>query len=389
MPLDPWNVLPWPFDWQWRRDRPGELLGGGERTGPGGGGLFGERFLRRKNKNLLELLGAQLETPVGLAYGRHLVGGNVILQHKNDDKSVSLFIALGDGEWDGPEVVWVNDRKLSINNTAKYHFHPGLDGEIFKETDPATRNQKICSFFPAGFRPRLAFSRTAYAALNLPRDQKHPKKTREFEVFGIYRGLRVRLFDNAGAQTGYAWSSNPAWCALDLLIRRYLKPHGLVNEALTAAEKARIDFQAFRDWADFCDATLTLNGESVKRCECHVAFAEETDLLRALELILVTGRAYLLERLGKLAPFPDEPRNSILVLDADDLAPNSLTLTRRPLRDTPNLFRFTYHDLDSGRGLGSISSSGTTVTGVDHNFLTWFETDGVIDLRSGSQKGAV
>ena len=172
---------------------------------------------------------------------------------------------------------------------------------------------------------------TAYAALNLPRDKKRPKRTREFEAFGVYRGLRVRQFDNAGNQTAYAWSANPAWCALDLLIRRYLKPHGLVNEALTAAEKARIDFQAFKDWADFCDETLTINGESVKRCECHVAFAEETDLLRALELILVTGRAYLLERLGKLAPFPDEPRNSILVLDADDLAPNSLTLTRRPL----------------------------------------------------------
>ena len=370
------------FGWEWGQP----LLGGGEFEGAGFGG-FG-RFLNGKKKNApLELLGAALGQPVAEMYGRALVGGNVVLQHKNDDKSVSLFIALGEGEMDGPEVVWVNDRRLSTANTAKYHFHPGLDGEIANETDPATRNQKLCSFFPDGFRPRLAFSRTAYAALNLPRDKKHPKKTREFEVFGVYRGLRVRQFDNAGNQTAYAWSANPAWCALDLLIRRYLKPHGLVNEALTAAEKARIDFQAFKDWADFCDETLTINGESVKRCECHVAFAEETDLLRALELILVTGRAYLLERLGKLAPFPDEPRNSILVLDADDLAPNSLTLTRRPLRDTPNLFRFTYHDLDSGRGLGSISSSGTTVTGVDTNFLTWFEKDGVIDLRSGSQKG--
>ena len=385
MPSTP--IFPSPSGWWdiWNRN---PLLGGGE-FGGAGGGLFGGRFLRRKNKKgPLELLGAALGSPVAEMYGRALVGGNVILQHKNDDKSVSLFIALGDGEWDGPEVVWVNDRKLSINNTAKYHFHPGLDGEIFKETDPATRNQKICSFFPAGFRPRLAFSRTAYAALNLPRDQKHPKKTREFEVFGIYRGLRVRLFDNAGAQTGYAWSSNPAWCALDLLIRRYLKPHGLVNEALTAAEKARIDFQAFKDWADFCDETINgPDGSGVKRFECHVAFTDEVDLLRALELILVTGRAYLLERLGKLAPFPDKARNSVLVLDADDLPPGSLRLAERPLRDTPNLFRFTFRDLDSGRGLGTISSSGTTVTGVDTNFIQWLEKDGVIDLRSGVQKG--
>src|SRR3990172_3722746 len=186
---------PSPGGW-WKIWNRSPLVGGGE-FGGAGGGLFGGRFLGRKNKNLLELLGSSLGSPVAEMYGRALVGGNVILQHKNDDKSVSLFIALGDGEWDGPEVVWVNGRKLSINNTAKYHFHPGLDGEIFKETDPATRNQKICSFFPAGFRPRLAFSRTAYAALNILRDKKHPKKTREFEVFGIYRGLSVRQFDSS------------------------------------------------------------------------------------------------------------------------------------------------------------------------------------------------
>ena len=370
--------------WEWSQP----LLGGGEGPGEGVGGGFGRRFLGRKNKaKTLELLGSGLGSAVGLVYGRALLGGNVVLQHKNADKTVSILIALGEGEMEGPEVVWVNGARLNTGNTAKYHFHPGLDGEIFKETDPATRNQKLCSFFPDGFRPRLTFSRTAYAALNLPRDKKHPKKTREFEVFGVYRGLRVRQFDNAGNQTAYAWSANPAWCCLDLLIRRYLKPHGAVNEALTSAEKARIDFQAFKDWADFCDATLTINGESVKRAECHVAFGEEADLLRALELILVAGRAYLLERNGKLAPYADTTRSSVLTLDADDLAADSLQLSQRPVRDLPNLARFTYRDLDSGRGLGTISSSGATVTGVDTAFLTWFEKDGVIDLRSGAQKG--
>lgn len=367
------------------------LLGGGEFPGAGGGGFLGPlgRFPRRRQRSALELLSAALGQPVAEMYGRALAGGNVIFQQKNPDKSVSLFLALGEGEWEGPEVVWLNDRKLNTSNTAKFHFHPGLEGQAGVETDPSTRNQKICSFFPSSFRPRFAFSRTAYVALNIPRDPKHPKKTREFEVFGIYRGLRVRLFDNAGNQTGYAWSANPAWCCLDLLLRRYLKPHGLVNEALTAADKARLDFQAFKDWADYCDELITVNGEAVKRFECHVAFDDNVDLMRALELILVTGRAYLLERQGKLAPFADKARSTLIVLGGDDIEAGSLELLRRPLRDTPNLFRFTCRDLDSGRGLGTISSSGTAVTGVDTNFLTWFEKDDAIDLRSGTQKGEV
>ena len=57
-------------------------------------------------------------------YGRALVGGNVILQHKNDDKSVSLFIALGDGEWDGPEVVWVAGY-WSFGPPRNYRWVPG------------------------------------------------------------------------------------------------------------------------------------------------------------------------------------------------------------------------------------------------------------------------
>ncbi|MBI4461756.1 MAG: hypothetical protein HY653_02515 [Acidobacteria bacterium] len=353
--------------------------GGAERFFPGGRGT-----------KTIELLSAGLHAPVSIAYGRHIVGGNVIFQHKTPvSKDVVLMVALGEGEWDGPEVAWLNDQKFSTTNTAKYHFHPGLDGAAGVEADPAIRNQNICSFWPNSFRPQLTFSRTAYAALTIRRNSNRPKRTREFELFGVYKTRRVRLFDNAGNQTGYAYSTNPAWCALDLIISRVLKPHGLVNEALTAAEKARVDFQAFKDWADFCDETLTINGETATRWETHLAFTDEVDLLRALDAILLSGRAYLLERNGKLAPFADKTRSSITVIDADDILPDSLLLARRPLRDTPNLFRFTWRDLDSGRGLGSISSSGTTVTGVDTNFLTFFEKDGAIDLRSGLQKGEV
>src|SRR3990170_2967267 len=141
----------------------------------------------------IELLGAALDAPVVLAYGRHIVGGNVVFEHENADASVTLFVALGEGEWDGPERIWVNGLEIDLNDTSSFHFHPGLVGVLARETTPATRNQNICSFFPADFAPQLTFPRTAYAAFRLRRDPTFPGP--EFDIRGIYRTLKVRQFE--------------------------------------------------------------------------------------------------------------------------------------------------------------------------------------------------
>ena len=229
----------------------------------------------------IELLASALNRPVVLAYGRHIVGGNVIFEQENADGSAVLFVALGEGEWDSAERIWVNGLEIDLNDTTSFHFHPGLDGELGVETSPATRNQKICSFTPSTFSPQLTFSRTAYAAFKLVPDPTTPGPG--FRIVGIYKTLRVRSFDNTGTQTAYTYSFNPAWVALDLLLRRFLFPHGLAGESLPQPVKDRIDFAAWKGWADFCDADLTINGQVVNRFEAHPAFVESTDLLRALE----------------------------------------------------------------------------------------------------------
>jgi len=318
---------------------PGDPLpsfGGGRQLPPGG------------QTEKLELLGAALDRPLVLAYGRHIVGGNVIFEQENSDGSVTLFVALGEGEWDAPERVWVNGLEINLADAAGFHFHPGRDGQLGREPDPATPNQHVCSFFPETFRPQLSFSRTAYAAFKLRRDPTQPGP--EFDLRGIYRTAKVRQFDAAGTQTAYAYSSNPAWITLDLLLRRFLFPQGLVGEALPQAVTDRVDFAAFRDWADFCDTDLTINGQVVNRFECHLAFVDPTDLLRALEWVLLQGRAYLLERNGRFAPLADQPRSSLLTVGMDNLAIASLQLGVRPLRSAANQYVFRYRALDSGVG---------------------------------------
>ncbi len=294
----------------------------------------------------IELLASALNRPVVLAYGRHIVGGNVIFEQTNTDGSAALFVALGEGEWDSAERIWVNGLEIDLADTGSFHLHPGLDGQLGRETSPATRNQKICSFTPSTFSPQLTFSRTAYAAFRLLPDPTAPGPG--FHIVGIYKTLRVRSFDDAGAQTAYAYSFNPAWVALDLLLRRFLFPHGLAGEALPTSVKNRIDFAAWKDWADFCDTDLTINGQVVNRFEAHPAFVESTDLLRALEWVLLLGRGYLLERNGKFAAFPDKARSSLLTLGRDQIASDTLQLARRSLRTAANQFLFRYRALDSG-----------------------------------------
>lgn len=297
----------------------------------------------------IELLEAALGQPLALAYGRHLVGGNVVFMHTETDaagqETSTLFVALGEGEWDAPEVIWVNGVAINLADTSLFHFHPGREGELGEETSPATPNQQVCSFYPASFTPRLTFSRTAYAAFRLRPDPTAPGPA--YDIRGIYRTLKVRQFDQAGNQTAYSYSANPAWCLLDLLIRRFLKPHQLAGEPLAATEKARIDFAAFKAAADDCDADV---GGGVKRFEAHLAFVDSTDVGRALEQLLLLCRGYLLDQAGKLALFIDQDRASVASFSREELAAGSVQFVRKELRALANHYLIRYRALASGAG---------------------------------------
>src|SRR3990170_3710119 len=77
-----------------------------------------------------DILSASLGRPVALAYGRHVVAGNVILKDETDADRTIVFIALGEGEWDGIEELYVNGAEVDITTPGSYHFHKGLHGEL-------------------------------------------------------------------------------------------------------------------------------------------------------------------------------------------------------------------------------------------------------------------
>ncbi len=298
----------------------------------------------------IELLQSVLGKPVPRAYGRHVVGGNVIFQQDNGDGTTTYFIALGEGEWDALETLWVAGVSQTLPDTTHIHFHPGLDGTLGIETDPSTANQKICSFYPGPFLPALTFSRIAYLGLCLPYDPNSPDLV--LDIRGVYRTRKVRIFDSSGTQTSYEYSANPAWCTLDWLIDRMIKPHGLINEALTTAEKAQIDFSAFATEAAYCAADP---GDGKARFESHVAITDQTDLLRALDQMLLTCRGYLIEHSGKIALYCDKARSSSFTANRINIAADSMTFPCKDVRALANQLNVKYRHLESG-----------TVGGVAH-----------------------
>jgi len=356
----------------------------------GGGGVLPPQPtpLRLPPRNQVEKF-AQIEAAIGrprvLAYGRHLVGGNRLFQQElTAGGDTVVFQGLGHGQWN--KILWldVNGKIFDHTDTARFHFHPGKDAELGVETAPATPNQKICSLWPSPARPQSPYHQLAYLAAKLAPDPGAP--TDGFDIIGAYETRLVRTFDNTGTETGFTYTPNPAWCALDAIIETWVKPHASIDEALTTAEKLLFDWPAWKDWADDCDADI---GGGVKRWEAHVAFVDKTDLLRGLEWLLLLGRAYLIEVNGKLSPRHDESRTSAATYTTGHFAGGSFLLSRKDFRDRANQLRLKWRDLESGKAPGTISTTGTAVTGVDTDFTRRLSTGKPADLRSGAQAGEV
>ena len=368
---------------------------GGGRGGRGGGGSpaplpspVNPNPAITGTEELEQLLAAEIGRPIPLAFGRHLVGGKRFFEHEiqtgADKGKTLLFNALGVGQWSGPEALFVNGKLVDHTDTSKFHFHPGKAGQAGGETDPATPNQKTCSFWPSSFSVQPNFPGIAYLAMKLEPDFEAPSPG--FQVIGIYKTLLVRIFDNAGNQTSYAYSSNSAWISLDNHIRSWIAPSKTNGETLSTAEKDEIDFQAFKDWADDCDFVTP---QSTKRWESHYALTEETALMRALELDHLLGRAYTLERKAKIAPFMDKARSPVVTVMAADIAEGSFNLGRRSLRDAANRIEVKYRDLDSGKGAGTLSTTGVNVTGSSTKFTERYKPGEPSELDDGAQAGEV
>jgi len=300
-----------------------------------------------------DVLTASLGKPIVLAYGRHVVGGNVILKDETDAEQTIVFLALGEGVWDAIEELFVNGVEWDISSPENIQFHKGLPGErssfvaengtadvLYPEgvgaLYPFTENgdQKVDSLTPPGVQG-LTFSRTVYLALRIPFDVFAPGP--DLSVLGVFRARKVRIFNAQGVQTGYQYSDNPAWQIADLLT------------TVRGLPDSRIDWASFVAAANTCDQWIdpTGDGNLVRRFVSHIAFTEEADFDQGLAALLATCRGFLLDTAGSIQLRIDQVRTSIFDFTMDNIVEGSFAAFYKDTRGTANRLELVFRDLDN------------------------------------------
>jgi hypothetical protein len=332
------------------------------------------------SNSLSQSANAQLGIGLPLMYGYCRVrGDNIMLNQNATTKWTISFYILGEGEWDGIERLWINKKLVdhtltSTPGVTAVHFHPGKDGTLGSGLSPTSSggDQLVDSMFngiPPNFQP-LTFSRKAYLAVNVPPDPAAPSAN--LDVLGDYRTSKVRIFDASGNQTAYQFSTNGAWQALDLILRKILNPEWTTAGAaaaggdLTSAQKARIDFPSIVSAAAWCDTVL---GNGQKRFESSVAFVQTVKLNQALTQLLTMSQLYITEEAGKIFILPDQPRASTFLMTSDHVVAGTASFDKVDLHGAASRIIASFNDVNP-QDQADIDTPGNTGLSRSSNVVT-------------------
>jgi hypothetical protein len=327
--------------------------------------------------------------PAALAYGYVWVTGKRLsyfeLQNTgNDDLDFTRvgFWCLGEGEWDGNEELWINNYliwKSEFGDPAQFHFHHGTDATIGSGLVPSSvgPDQGCDSFwkwFPSGTNP-LCFSRLAYygifrkQAIENPTNdhQNDPTQWTDINPVGLWRSMRVRLFDDQGNQTGYAFSTNPVWQWVDLKLRRKLFPEYNIS-LLTGADPIPAAVAACFNWGDlwasaqYCDQLIPTGIGPRPRFRGNFAFASQTTTTAIEEQMLLCCRGYTRQYAGKWSLLIDQPRASVFTVSRAHVLPGSFAPSDKSVSQAPNSYVGKFRDL-----LVPACAAIASITCADHS----------------------
>lgn len=284
--------------------------------------------------------------------------------HNLDFTRIGFWI-LGEGEWDGCEELWINDQfvwKSEFDDPAQFHFHRGTDAVIGSGLVPSSSGpdqgcDSFWSWFPSAVQP-LCFSRMAYYGIfrkqpienQTNNHQNDPTQWTDIAPIGLWRGLRVRIFDDQGNQSGYAFSTNPVWQWVDMKLRRKLFPEygiSLANGAdpIPAAVQARFNWGDIYASAQYCNQIIQTGIGPRPRFRSNCAFNQQTTLAAMEEQVLKVCRGYTKEYAGKFSFLIDQPRNRVFTFNRTHILPGTFSPSDKTLSAQPNVITAKMRDL--------------------------------------------
>ncbi len=295
---------------------------------------------------------------------------------------------LGEGEWDGFDVLWnmgtepvqpfafdygVSGRGTCIPwgpNPPTVHFHEGTDTPVGTVITPTSNGgDQLCDNFFTNIpsaTPRLCYSGIAYLALEW-QPQNWQGSSASLQPIGHWRTTKCRIFDGSGNQTGYEFTTNPAWHFVDAYIRRKLLPRSEYTITLSGLAALPSDVTSKFDWGSVyqfsqdCDYIL---GGGQKRFEGNYAFTGQATLASILETTLLCSRGYMQEYAGKIYLQMDKPRASVFTMTNDMLIPGTFNADETKVHAAGNWYTINFLDME----LPAVSqvSSITNVAGAGY-----------------------
>lgn len=297
---------------------------------PGGGGGGGTNPTDAPPDTKLTEMQTDEGATLVLAYGQHVVAGNLVEYDytAGPPPSLKFITALGEGPWDGVEEAYYAGIAITASASATtpgYKFHPGT---LSSGTSDA--NQGTPQFFPSS----PTYSGTAYMEVLLDTSQSVEERPDKFR--GIFRCLKVANYDSTGTETDAgSYSANPARVAADIL-----KREGLLS---------KIDWPSWAAWRDYCDDTISWGASTIPRFECHLAFTSPVNLPTALTLVTQTGCTHWQDDGLKIQFLPvidDTVMSALTVATYTDSNCRNLSLINNDRRQLPTGYIARFRDID-------------------------------------------
>lgn len=299
---------------------------------------------------------------VPLLYGTAWYAPSIVFA-RNDGNLTRMEVLLGVGEMQAIHKVLVNNIDIPIGRSGLNMTGTGW----FNIVTPGTRSGAFNSDFASSTAMALGDPYGGLAVLSVVVPNRINDGNSLPNIRVLADGLRLLTFDQSGLPIGRAFTNNPAWVILDVLLRNGWNP-------------AEIDLVSFATAAAYCDETITsqdLYGQPIRipRFQCNLLLKSRRsagDVLRGIRnasrLFLTFGTSGRLQilvenTLGLQQPGKREYSNAKSTLNGGWPAyefgdgttwtsgilrlgdgSSSVKLSCRSASDTPNRFSVEFQD---------------------------------------------
>lgn len=251
---------------------------------------------------------------IPVVYGRSKVGGIRVpimsrVSSNKENSYLYMIYILCEGPIDAIEQIYIDNEPIESSKFDGLIRHwPRLG------TDNQTAVTQLIPLTRGVLTEQWTFNGMAYIAFEFKRDLT-PGSTKKLEAFqgfptvtAVVRGRK--LYDPRSGQTNY--SNNPA-----LVLRDYLT-NTRYGRGLA---ESLIDDEAIKTEANYCDATIVDNGQSMKRYTCDGVLLTGQKIKDNVEELTTCFNATLIRNSGLYKPLIFKPAPSVMVLDKSVILP--------------------------------------------------------------------